>query len=62
VPVIEQRRGLQHGVAGAELRLLANEGQPRCRRGGLDLGGAMAGDDNRARCAESAGRVQDMLQ
>src|SRR6185295_4269185 len=44
--VVEERRGLLQRVAGAELRLLANEGEARRLRTLLDLFGTVAGDDD----------------
>ena len=59
---VEQGCGLLHGVAGAELRLLAHEGQARRSGGVLDLGGAVPGDDDRARSPEAGGGVENVLQ
>ena len=57
-----QRRRLLQRVAGAELRLLADEREPGCTHALLDLGGAMPGDDDRAGCPERGNGTENMLQ
>jgi hypothetical protein len=49
-------------VAGAELRLLAHEHEPRRACAPLDLVGAVAGDDHRAGCPEVGNGAENMLQ
>jgi hypothetical protein len=60
--VVEERRGLLQRMAGAELRLLAHEGEAR-RLGDLfDLLGAVAGDDDGAGCPQADSGAENMLQ
>jgi hypothetical protein len=49
-------------MAGAELRLLANEGESRRLRALFDLVGAVAGNDDRAGCPQADSGAQNMLQ
>ena len=58
----QQRRGLLHGMAGAQLRLLAREAGAARRHRGLHFGGAMAGDHRDLRCPQAAYGIEDMLQ
>ena len=60
--VVEERRGLLQRMAGAELRLLANEREPRCVRALLDLVGTVAGDDDGARRPQPGNGAENMLQ
>ena len=60
--VVEARRRLLQGVAGAELRLLANEDEAGRLRISLDLVGAVAGDDDRPGFPQRSGGVENMLQ
>ena len=60
--VVEQRRRLLQGVAGAELRLLAHERETGRRGRLLHLGGAVAGHDDRPRRPQAGGGVENMLQ
>ena len=53
---------LLDGVAGAELRLLADERHPRGGGGALDLVGAMPRDDDGPFGAERRGGVENVLQ
>jgi hypothetical protein len=60
--VVEQRQGLPHGVAGAELRFLAHAQRTRCGGHRLDLIGAIARDHQRAVRVQLSAGGQDMLQ
>ena len=60
--VVEERRGLLQRMAGAELRLLAHEGEARRLRALFDLVGAVAGDDDRAGCPQADSSAENMLQ
>ena len=60
--VVEEGRCLLQRVAGAELRLLAHEGQARRLHALFDLVGAMTGDDDRAGCPQAGSGAENMLQ
>ena len=60
--VVQLRHGLLHRVAGAQLRLLAHEGEAGAGEGGLDLRGAVAGDRHGAIGLQRRGGVDDMLK
>jgi len=60
--VVQQRHRLQHGVPGAELRLLADERESGRCNARFDTLGAVAGDRDDAVGAEPGGGVENMLQ
>jgi hypothetical protein len=64
--VRQQRHGLLHGVAGAQLRLLPRKALRgtghAAGHGGLDLGRAVAGDDHHVARADARGGVGHMRQ